>query len=102
VFAGDGIETLHLWQDGGFDLILMDLQMPVMDGLEAAREIRKREAGTGAHIPIIAITARAMHEDRDLTMAAGMDGYISKPYEAEDILATIQKVSRSRNGGAAD
>jgi signal transduction histidine kinase/CheY-like chemotaxis protein len=101
VFAGDGIETLQLWQDEAFDLLLMDLQMPVMDGLETAREIRKREAGNGARIPIIAVTARAMNEDRDLTMAAGMDGYISKPYEAEDILATIQKVSQSRNGGAA-
>jgi CheY-like chemotaxis protein len=101
-FAENGIETLDHWQAGKFDLLLMDVQMPVMDGLAAAREIRKREAGNGARIPIIAVTARAMQGDRDLTLAAGMDGYISKPYEAEDILATIQKFSRSRSGRAAD
>ena len=100
VFAEDGIQTLQLWQDGEFDLLLMDLQMPRMDGLEAAKEIRRREAGTRVRIPIIAVTARAMNEDRDLTIAAGMDGYISKPYAAEDILAVVQSIGSSKNGGA--
>ena len=101
VFADNGVEALRLWEIGDFDVLLMDLQMPVMDGLEAAQEIRRREAGNSAHTPIIAVTARAMHEDRDLTVAAGMDGYVSKPYAAEDILAAIRKVVHQPNRGAA-
>jgi signal transduction histidine kinase/CheY-like chemotaxis protein len=102
VFAENGVEALRLWENGGFDLLLMDLQMPVMDGLEAAQEIRRREAGNAAHTPIIAVTARAMHEDRDLTVAAGMDGYVSKPYSAEDILTAIRSVLHEGNGGVAE
>jgi CheY-like chemotaxis protein len=101
VFAENGAEAIRLWENGKFDLVLMDLQMPVMDGVEAAQEIRRREAGNSAHTPIIAVTARAMHEDRDLTVAAGMDGYVSKPYSAEDILAAIRKVLHQPNRGAA-
>ncbi len=101
VFAGDGAETLSLWEQGGFDLLLMDLQMPVMDGLEAAREIRKREAGIGVRTPIVAVTARAMNEDRDLTIAAGMDGYVSKPYSSEEILTAIQTALHKSNGESA-
>jgi CheY-like chemotaxis protein len=97
-FAGDGAETLRMWEQGGYDLLLMDLQMPVMDGLETTKEIRRRETGTGRRTPIIAVTARAMHEDRDLTIAAGMDGYVSKPYSKEDILAAIQRARPASNG----
>lgn len=98
VFAGDGAETLRLWERGVYDLLLMDLQMPVMDGLETAKEIRRREAEIGRRTPIIAVTARAMHEDRELTIAAGMDGYVSKPYSQEDILAAIERVLPASNG----
>lgn len=98
VFAGDGAETLRLWEQDVYDLLLMDLQMPVMDGLETAKEIRRREAPIGRRTPIIAVTARAMHEDRDLTAAAGMDGYVSKPYSQEDILAAIERVLPASNG----
>jgi signal transduction histidine kinase/CheY-like chemotaxis protein len=101
VFAENGVETLQLWQDGEFDLLLMDLQMPGMDGLEATREIRKREGGKRVRTPIIAVTARAMHEDRDIAVQAGMDGYVSKPYSAEDILTAIQRVIRHSNDGAS-
>jgi signal transduction histidine kinase/CheY-like chemotaxis protein len=101
VFAENGVEALRLWENGDFDVLLMDLQMPVMDGLEAAQEIRRREAGHAFHTPIIAVTARAMHEDRDLTVAAGMDAYVSKPYSAEDILAAIRSVLHQGDGGAA-
>jgi signal transduction histidine kinase/ActR/RegA family two-component response regulator len=101
VFAENGIEALRLWENGSFDVLLMDLQMPEMDGLEAAREIRRREDGNGAHIPIIAVTASAMREDEGLTVAAGMDGYVSKPYSAEDILTAIQRAVRSRADGAS-
>ena len=102
VFAGDGAETLSLWEHGGFDLLLMDLQMPVMDGLEAAREIRRREAGIGGRTPIVAVTARAMSEDRDLTIAAGMDGYVSKPYSSEEILTAIHSAIHKTNGEPAN
>jgi signal transduction histidine kinase/CheY-like chemotaxis protein len=101
VFAENGAEAVRLWENGKFDLVLMDLQMPVMDGVEAAREIRRREAGNGAHTPIIAVTARAMHEDRNLTIDAGMDAYVSKPYSAEDILTAIRSVPHQGNDGAA-
>jgi two-component system sensor histidine kinase/response regulator len=62
-----------------FDLILMDVQMPAMDGLEATAAIRAQEKGTGAHIPIITMTAHAMQRDRERCLAAGVDGYVSKP-----------------------
>ena len=102
VFAENGVETLQLWQDGEFDVLLMDLQMPGMDGLEATRQIRKREVGKRTRTPIIAVTARAMHGDRDLAVQAGMDGYVSKPYSSEDILAAIQDVLDANNRGKSN
>lgn len=102
VFAENGVETLELWQDGDFDVLLMDLQMPDMDGLEATREIRRREAGNRARTPIIAVTARAMHGDRDQAVEAGMDGYVSRPYSSEDILAAIQRVLSPNNNGKSN
>ena len=62
-----------------FDVILMDVQMPEMSGLEATAAIRKQEEGTGRHLPIVALTARAMAGDREQCLAAGMDAYVSKP-----------------------
>jgi signal transduction histidine kinase/DNA-binding response OmpR family regulator len=76
--ATNGLEALEQWRQGEFDLILMDVQMPEMNGLQAARQIREEEA-IGAHVPIIAMTASAMSEDRDRCLAAGMDDFISKP-----------------------
>jgi signal transduction histidine kinase/ActR/RegA family two-component response regulator len=90
-FAEDGSQALALWRGGEFDLILMDLQMPGMSGIEAARAIRAAEAGASRRIPIIAITARAMQEDRDLTVEAGMDGYIAKPYAVKEIHAMLDR-----------
>jgi CheY-like chemotaxis protein len=70
---------------GGFDVILMDVQMPEMNGLEATAAIRARERQTGAHTPIIAMTAHAMQGDRERCLEAGMDGYISKPISTEQL-----------------
>ena len=75
---------------GGFDLALMDVQMPEMDGLEATALIRENEKETGRHLPIIAMTARAMKGDRERCLAAGMDGYVSKPIHPEELFAAVE------------
>jgi two-component system sensor histidine kinase/response regulator len=95
VIAGNGREALAaLDQDGsgGFELILMDVQMPEMDGFEATRVIRSRERSSGAHLPIIAMTALAMKGDEARCLAAGMDAYVSKPFQADEVLATIESL----------
>jgi CheY-like chemotaxis protein len=73
-----------------FDIILMDVQMPEMSGLEATTAIREKERGTDRHIPIVALTARAMAGDREQCLAAGMDAYVSKPVKAEELFATME------------
>jgi two-component system sensor histidine kinase/response regulator len=89
--ASNGVEALRACEEHTFDLILMDVQMPQMDGLQATSEIRKREKGKGTHIPIIAMTAHAMADDRDRCLAAGMDAYLSKPIDTTFLFATIEK-----------
>ena len=81
--AGNGQEAVGMLEDRRFDLVLMDVQMPVMDGMQATAAIRSREAETGGRVPIVAMTAHAMHGYRDRCLAAGMDGYISKPIQAD-------------------
>jgi CheY-like chemotaxis protein len=88
--ASNGSEALETLDQEAFDLILMDIQMPEMDGLEATRAIRSREEITGQHIPIVAMTAHALEGDRELFLNAGMDHYISKPIRAKTLLETIQ------------
>jgi CheY-like chemotaxis protein/HPt (histidine-containing phosphotransfer) domain-containing protein len=75
-----------------FDVILMDVQMPEMSGLEATAAIREKERGTPAHVPIVALTARAMAGDREQCIAAGMDAYVSKPLRADELFAAIDSV----------
>jgi CheY-like chemotaxis protein/integral membrane sensor domain MASE1 len=91
VLANNGIEALALLSEQKFDLVLMDVQMPEMDGLTATRHIRAAEKNTGGHIPIIAMTARAMRGDREMCLASGMDGYIAKPVDRRELEAAIKQ-----------
>jgi len=87
--ACDGHEVLSAMERESFDLILMDVQMPKMDGFEATAIIREKEKKTGTHIPIIAMTAHAMKGDRECCLDAGMDDYTAKPLKSEELLKTI-------------
>ena len=89
--ANDGVETLAAMESGNYDLVLMDVHMPNLDGLEATAEIRRREAATGAHTPVIAMTASAMKGDRERFLAAGMDDYLSKPFEPSMLRAMLDE-----------
>jgi CheY-like chemotaxis protein len=91
VLAPTGRKALSLWGEQQFDLILMDVQMPDMDGFEATAAIRERERQSGAHIPIIAMTAHAMSGDRERCLDAGMDDYISKPIRGPVLLELVAK-----------
>jgi len=95
VVAENGKEVLAALDRETFDLVLMDVQMSEMDGLEATVAIRRREKMTGGHIPIAAMTAHAMKGDRDLCLSAGMDGYVSKPLRAGKLFGTIEHLFRN-------
>jgi signal transduction histidine kinase/DNA-binding response OmpR family regulator len=92
VVAVDGREAVAAVEREAFDVILMDVQMPELDGLEATALIRKAEAGTGRHVPIVALTAHAMREDRERCLNAGMDEYLAKPFKAGDLFDTIERL----------
>ena len=90
VLVDNGREAVAAWEDRPWDLILMDVQMPVMDGPTATREIRRREAETGrAATPIIALTANAMNHQTESYRAAGMNGFVAKPIEVSQLFAAI-------------
>ena len=91
VAASDGQEALDTWTEFKFDLILMDIHMPVMNGIEATRIIREREAGTGNHTPIIALTADALREEQEYILQQGFDGYVTKPVEFKVLYAEIER-----------
>jgi two-component system sensor histidine kinase/response regulator len=91
--ARDGRAVLTALEEAVFDLVLMDVQMPVMDGLEATRRIRARERATAAHMPIIAMTAGAMKGDREICLEAGMDEYLTKPVVLGELFAAIGTVA---------
>jgi CheY-like chemotaxis protein/HPt (histidine-containing phosphotransfer) domain-containing protein len=90
VAVGNGREALAALERAPFDILLMDVQMPEMDGIQAAVAIRQREQLTGTRLPIIALTAHAMQGDRERCLEAGMDGYISKPIRADELLAVVE------------
>ena len=90
--AVDGLQVLKRFNQGDYDLILMDVQMPHMDGLEATREIRKIEVERGGHIPIISLSASALAQDKVYCTDAGMDGFVSKPINFDELFAEIAHV----------
>ncbi|MFN9372905.1 MAG: PAS domain S-box protein [Planctomycetaceae bacterium] len=89
VVVNNGREVLDLLESRPFDVVIMDGQMPVMDGFEATARIRQREQQLGGHLPVIAVTAHALKGDRELCLAAGMDGYVSKPVDPTQLLEEI-------------
>ena len=91
--AFHGRQALDMLATRSFNLVLMDIQMPEMDGIEATKHIRNQEKTTGTRIPIIAMTAHAMQGDRDEFMAAGMDGYVSKPINAEELYRVVEETA---------
>ncbi|HET6842355.1 MAG TPA: response regulator [Candidatus Angelobacter sp.] len=90
--AGNGLEALAMLKSNAFDLVLMDIEMPEMDGLEATRVIRQNESPGDKHLPIIAMTAHAMSGDKDKYLKAGMDAYISKPIQARQLLEMVERL----------
>jgi CheY-like chemotaxis protein len=102
VAVADGHEAVEAASRESFDLILMDIQMPVMDGIEATRRIREMERSLGArHIPIIAVTANGMFQCREECASVGMDGYVVKPFGPANLFAAIDTVQRRVQGNAA-
>jgi CheY-like chemotaxis protein len=101
VIACNGREALDAWKVDGFDAIFMDVQMPEMDGFEATAMIREGERDTGAHIPIIAMTAHAMSGDRERCLGAGMDDYLTKPVSVKDIDRVLLQLTERRRTWAA-
>ena len=89
--VANGREAVDAERTGTFDLIFMDVQMPVMDGFEASAEIRKHEIRSRRHVPIVAMTANALNEDRDACLASGMDDYVSKPVSLSSLRDVIDR-----------
>jgi signal transduction histidine kinase/ligand-binding sensor domain-containing protein/CheY-like chemotaxis protein/HPt (histidine-containing phosphotransfer) domain-containing protein len=97
-----GREALEALDRESFDLILMDVQMPEMDGLEATRSIRAREEGTGRRVPIVAMTAHAMKGDRERCLESGMDAYLAKPLRSQDLFDTLARLAPSAQAAAPE
>jgi CheY-like chemotaxis protein len=89
--AGHGIEALERLQAERFDLVLMDVQMPIQDGIVAVGRIRALEREGGGHVPIVALTAHAMEEDRLRLLNSGFDGYLAKPTRIRELLAEMKR-----------
>ncbi|MBF0550808.1 MAG: response regulator, partial [Deltaproteobacteria bacterium] len=95
--ASNGAEALRAMDSFAFDLVLMDVQMPVMNGITATERIREKEKVSGGHIPIIAMTAFAMKDDQERFLASGMDGYIAKPMDIEETIRYIESLAHKPN-----
>ena len=91
--AQNGAEALEIFQREPFDLILMDVQMPVLDGFEATSAVRARESTVRDRVPIVAMTAHAMRGDRERCLSAGMDAYVSKPIDVPKLIELIESLT---------
>jgi PAS domain S-box-containing protein len=94
--AEDGLEAVRMWEKGGYDLVLLDVQMPLLDGFEVSRAIRDKERERGGHTPIVAMTAHAGKEAEEKCLAAGMDAYIAKPIDFKKAIELIKEIARQR------
>jgi two-component system, sensor histidine kinase and response regulator len=94
--ANNGRDALALVEEGVFDLMLLDVHMPELDGFQVIQSVRKRERSVGGHLPVIGLTARARQEDRERCLAAGMDDFLAKPIQAADLWAATERVTGSR------
>ena len=101
VTAGSGPEALRLLFDTDFALVLMDVQMPGMDGFEATARLREVQAEVGHRTPVLALTAHAMKGDRERCLAAGMDGYVTKPIQPAELLSAVLGLTGRRATAAA-
>jgi len=97
--ANDGCQVVATVEDREFDVVLMDLQMPNMSGLEATAIIRTAERRTGKHIPIVAMAAHALKDDQERCLEAGMGGYVSKPIQPDRLMEAIMQVTSSAGTG---
>jgi CheY-like chemotaxis protein len=92
--AEDGLTAVEMWEKGEYDLVLMDIQMPRLNGLEATKAIREKEQNRSGHTKIVALTANAFNEDKERCLAAGMDAYISKPIDINKFLLLIESFNK--------
>jgi CheY-like chemotaxis protein len=99
--AADGRQALDLVGEAAFDLLLLDVHMPELDGFQVVRAIRERERATGGHLPVIALTARSRPEDRERCLSAGMDEYLAKPVRAAELFAAIERTVSAHGGPRA-
>ena len=97
--AENGIQALEFLKQYPVDIILMDVQMPVLNGIEATKIIRRIEKASGEHIPIIAMTAHAMKGDSEMCIKAGMDAYITKPIKRDRLVETVRELLCERKTG---
>jgi two-component system, sensor histidine kinase and response regulator len=88
-----GVQAVETLETQSFDLVFMDVQMPEMDGFEATEEVRRREAATGRHQLIVAMTAHAMKGDRERCLRSGMDDYLTKPVRANEVAAILRRIA---------
>jgi CheY-like chemotaxis protein len=98
--VGNGQAAVDAWMHEDFDCILMDIQMPEMDGHEATKEIRKREEEQGGHVPIIAMTACVMQDDREQCIHSGMDAYIAKPINRVELFLLLKKMISGKDNSS--
>ena len=102
ILAGDGRAAVEAFEENQFDIVLMDIQMPGMDGFEATAAIRAKEKLTGGHVPIIAMTAHALKGDQERCISAGMDAYVSKPIRTSELFSTIERLLANKDSAPAN